>query len=753
MGAVYVAYDLNLEITCVVKEMLPPPDPALVRNAAAQFQREGKILAGLRHQSLPRVSNYFTEGDNYYLVMDLIDGKSLEKMIGESGLPEKTVLTYADQLLDVLAYIHSKGILHRDIKPANIIVQPDGRAVLVDFGLVKMVSGGQNTRTLISALTPQYAPPEQYTGNSDQRSDLYSLAATLYQTLSGQAPASATDQLSGVKLQPLREWPHLRNGVSPNTERVLMKALSLNRDARYPNAAEMKADLDDPTGGHKPIAPQELASMATKVWTPPDESAPAPSSQPITGAPAGAPVSASTGPAAKVARPITAPPFSGTASTPSAPIPTPAGSSTGGAVVTPLTAQPPAPSAPPAGGGQAWTPPAGGAVAGTPPVKKPMSTGAKVALIGSIIAGIAVIACCVIFAIPAVIAATKDIAQTATPSNGAVVNTPVSATAASTAAAAKTPTSSVDQKATEKAQISETVAAKVQATTDAMATEEAAAVTETPQVSDELHLALEPGVEIELVKVPAGEFLMGASNMDKQADANEKPQGKINLDDYYIGKYDVTNAQFAAFVKATGYNTTADDAGSGTILITATHTWETIKGANWQHPRGPGSNILGLDDYPVVMVSWDDALAFCKWASNQTGRNVTLPSEAQWEKAARGPRALMYPWGNDPPTADLANFNNNEGSLMPVGDYSPGGDSPYGAAEMAGNVWQWTNSVYKPYPYDASDGREDETSRDSRVVRGGSYPNPPQYLRVTDRLWYLPADRYEAVGFRVAALP
>ena len=121
--------------------------------------------------------------------------------------------------------------------------------------------------------------------------------------------------------------------------------------------------------------------------------------------------------------------------------------------------------------------------------------------------------------------------------------------------------------------------------------------------------------------------------------------------------------------------------------------------------------------------------------------------------AARGENGQMYPWGNEPPTSNLANFNNNESGLMPVGDYSPAGDSPYGAADMAGNVWQWTSSLYKPYPFNATDGREDGTSRDSRVVRGGSYPNPPRYLRVTERLWYLPGDRYEAVGFRVAAQP
>ena len=715
MGAVYLAYDQNLELACVVKEMLPPADPALVKNVATQFHREGKILAGLRHQSLPRVSNYFTEGDNYYLVMDLIEGQSLDKLIGQDGLPEKTVIGYADQLLDVLSYIHGKGILHRDIKPANIIVQPDGRAVLVDFGLVKIVGSGQNTRTLVSALTPQYAPPEQYTGGTDQRSDLYSLAATLYQSLSGQAPASATDQLAGIKLQPLREWPHLRNGVSANTERVLMKGLNLNRDLRYQSAGEMKADLDDPTGGHRPISSQELAGMETQVWNPPDAAAPE-SPGPVT--PVG-PAQPLTKPSERTKQPFVEP---GTVIPPVNPISVPVKPGP----ATPQPAHPPVPDVKP---------------------KQPMSSGAKVILIGGIVGLLLVVACCAVFGIPIVSQALNEVNQTAT-AQAAVVDTAVRPTAATTSGATtvETPAPTADKQATKEARISETVAAQVQATTDAMASA-------TPSAGNELQLALAPGVNIELVRVPAGIFLMGAANSDPQADANEKPQSRTSVGDFYIGKYDVTNAQFAAFVKDTGYNTTADDLGSGTVLITTTHSWVEVKGANWQHPRGPGSNIVGKDDYPVVMVSWDDAVAFCKWVSDKTGRRVRLPSEAQWEMAARGGNGQMYPWGNEPPTSNLANFNNNESGLMPVGDYSPAGDSPYGAADMAGNVWQWTSSLYKPYPFNATDGREDGTSRDSRVVRGGSYPNPPRYLRVTERLWYLPGDRYEAVGFRVAAQP
>ncbi len=276
MGAVYQAHDLTLDVACVVKEMMPS-DPSLVKNMAAQFLREGKTLAGLRHLSLPRVTNYFNEQDSYYLVMDLIAGHSLESMIDKFGLPEATVLKYGDQLLDVLEYIHGQGVLHRDIKPANIIIQPDDRAVLVDFGLVKLVtSGPQTAKTLVSALSPMYAPPEQYTGNTDQRSDLYSLAATLYQALAGHPPASATDQLAGNKIMPLRQLPHLTTPISANTEYVLMKGLTLDRNARYQDAATMRAELKGSGKVYQAAAPVDPRAKA-QAWSPtmviPDTSA------------------------------------------------------------------------------------------------------------------------------------------------------------------------------------------------------------------------------------------------------------------------------------------------------------------------------------------------------------------------------------------------------------------------------------------------------------------------------------------------
>ena len=204
MGAVYHAWDMRLSIPVALKEMIPQSEIStqLLQELRTQFQQEATVLARLSHPHLVGVTDFFEEGRNIYLVMKFVEGESLADRIKREGaLPEAQVVKWSEQLLEALSYCHSQGIIHRDIKPQNIIIRPDGQAVLVDFGLVKLWDPNDpKTRTAVRGMgSPQYAPPEQYeldVGHTEPRSDLYSLGATMYHALTGQAPPTATLRIS-----------------------------------------------------------------------------------------------------------------------------------------------------------------------------------------------------------------------------------------------------------------------------------------------------------------------------------------------------------------------------------------------------------------------------------------------------------------------------------------------------------------------------------------------------------------------------
>ena len=277
MGAVYRAWDTRLNVPVALKEMTPQPglDPQTLAQLRQQFHQEATVLARLDHPHLVRVTDFFEEGGNAYLVMNFVEGESLNERIEREGaLPERDVLVWADQLLDALAYCHNQGVIHRDVKPQNVIIRPDGAppgagggAVLVDFGLVKLWDPSDpRTRTAIRAMgTPEYAPPEQYdaTGHTDPRSDVYSLSATLYHTLAGQAPPTATQRIvNPAVLAPVRT---LNPQVSPNVEAALARALELQPEARFQTTVEMRAALKD----RLPVTPPLRRGTGTQVAAPP----------------------------------------------------------------------------------------------------------------------------------------------------------------------------------------------------------------------------------------------------------------------------------------------------------------------------------------------------------------------------------------------------------------------------------------------------------------------------------------------------
>lgn len=302
-----------------------------------------------------------------------------------------------------------------------------------------------------------------------------------------------------------------------------------------------------------------------------------------------------------------------------------------------------------------------------------------------------------------------------------------------------------------------------------------------------------------MVYIPGGVFEMGADN--EQAAADEYPKHKVEVSPFYMDVTEVTNADFKKFVDATGYITTAERKPDWEVLkktvppgtpkphdsllvaasLVFTQTngpvnlneysqwWSWVQGADWKHPQGPGSTIAGKENYPVVHISWDDAMAYCKWAGKR------LPTEAEWEFAARGGLLNnIYPWGNEHVNAGKPKCNSWEGQFpylntrqdgyvtaAPVKSFSPNG---YGLYDMAGNVWEWCSDWYdQDYyssidkitsinpkgPTKSFDSREPYTPK--RSLRGGSFLCNDAYCsgyRVSRRMKSSPDTGLEHTGFR-----
>lgn len=302
-----------------------------------------------------------------------------------------------------------------------------------------------------------------------------------------------------------------------------------------------------------------------------------------------------------------------------------------------------------------------------------------------------------------------------------------------------------------------------------------------------------------MVWIPGGTFSMGADN--KQASRDEYPKHTVAVDGFWMDATEVTNKEFAEFIAATGYVTTAErkinwdeiknQVAPGTpkphdsLLLPSslvfkaslgqldlndyTQWWEWKRGADWRHPQGPGSSIEGKDDYPVVQVSWDDAVAYCKWSGKR------LPTEAEWEFAARGGlENNIYPWGNTFLKDGKPNANYWQGKFpyqndkndkyentAPVKSYKPNG---YGLYDIGGNVWEWCSDLYRydyytsvepvvsknpTGPIDSYDPDEPNVSK--RVTRGGSFLCNESYCsgyRVARRMKTTPDSSMEHQGFR-----
>ena len=283
MGSIYLAEDIRLEgRKCALKEVEHESSLTgeLLGQAQEQFLREATILARLDHPNLPKVSDFFSEGNREYLVMDFVPGEDLRTLMLEARsnnnfLSEQEVLGWSAQLADALNYMHSQDppILHRDIKPSNLKLTPSGLIKLVDFGLVKVLASEEMTITILQGRgTALYTPLEQYggdTGHTDVRSDIYAFGATLYHLLTNNSPVEARERfLHPESLIPPRQ---LNPDISIRTERAILWALSLHPDERPQSIEEFRQALvGDVNSVNRPRQPMLRPSLADLVASPLD---------------------------------------------------------------------------------------------------------------------------------------------------------------------------------------------------------------------------------------------------------------------------------------------------------------------------------------------------------------------------------------------------------------------------------------------------------------------------------------------------
>jgi formylglycine-generating enzyme required for sulfatase activity len=227
-----------------------------------------------------------------------------------------------------------------------------------------------------------------------------------------------------------------------------------------------------------------------------------------------------------------------------------------------------------------------------------------------------------------------------------------------------------------------------------------------------------------ILSIPAGPFRMGSAWGDPEATDDEKPQREPELEGYQIGRFPVTNAEYACFVLA-GFHRPPD---------------------HWPNRWVPE----GLENHPVVNVSWEDAEAYCEWISQITGRQYRLPTEEEWEKAARGglPETRRYPWGDEWRSETCNTIELARRTTCSVHEFEQVNASPFGAVDMAGNVLEWTDSFYECYP--GSPHASPDYGRVYRIVRGGSWQDSRSSARVSCRGRRKPDERHPDLGFRVA---
>lgn len=775
MGTVYLGADRNLPGRLVaIKE-----NADASQSAQEQFQREAVLLARLNHPNLPRVTDHFIEPSGLqYLVMDYVEGEDLREVQQQQGgpLPEALALSWIEQVMSALEHMHNwidpatrrpSPIIHRDIKPGNIKRTPNGRIVLVDFGLAKYEANDEATVAGARAFTSGYSPIEQYTGGTNVRSDIYALGATLYTLLTNQRPPDAMALASGAHLVPPRQ---LNAQISRTTERVILHAMQVQADGRYQSITAMRDALLNrraPTSRSTPITQQSdyILSTYTKrtdrrvsnvfLWvggvlligllavgialsapmanqwrnllgsrlptatallvtaTPAQTPASTPALTAVTNTPAAVAVGITDTVTTTVTATVTATstglqtdipptiiPITMTLPDTATPLPSPTATPTRAqptaTATTPPTATPTQTTRPTA---TATALPTVTATATTRPVTATATDTPTVVLSPTATTPPK----------PTATVTTRPATATATRQPTATMTSIPTATPRATNTATRLPTLSPTPtaSATPTAKPTQTATPRPQPTATATLTPTLVVNNAPPTAGETRVNALDQAT---YVFIPGGDFLMGST-----LETDEQPEHTVTVTSFWISQTEITNAQYGRCVEA------------GECTPPHNSDWETPERA----------------DFPVTHLDWGQASTYAHWAGGH------LPTEAQWEKAARGTDGRTFPWGNEGADAQHLNFNSSQGPVA-VGSY-PAGASPYGVLDMAGNVEEWVADWYAPDIYQQA-SNDNPTGPDTgifRVVRGGSFNSSLGGVRAASRDRALPATYFDSVGFRI----